>query len=246
FPVEPGSEYDGYRYLGKLNDSFIFGEDIGVAYFENIYQYDGQQVIEVPLPLAYDAFVYLASFNGKIFFGAQIFGEAPVMLSYDGNTVETIFIPGVLLGGGNFHYSSDSNLLFLELHQTQIISDLWSFDGQDFTLIESPQDKVLIKIHHEFEGMLLLEYYDTTTIDTVVLYKYNGTTLTEIENPQNTSFYNVQLTPQENKVYVSYVNTTNYDFILYKYNFEELISVSSDYQYDGYNYFATFDGKDIF
>src|SRR5690606_1437126 len=129
FPVEPGPEYDGYRYLGKLNDSFIFGEDIGVAYFENIYQYDGQQVIEVPLPLAYDAFVYLASFNGKIFFGAQIFGEAPVMLSYDGNTVETIFIPGVLLGGGNFHYSSDSNLLLLELHQTQIISDLWSFEG---------------------------------------------------------------------------------------------------------------------
>ncbi len=80
----------------------------------------------------------------------------------------------------------------------------------------------------------------------VILYKYDGTSLTEIENPQDTSFYNVQLTPQENKVYVSYVNTTNYDFILYKYNFEELISVSSDYQYDGYNYFATFDGKDIF
>src|SRR5690606_13429348 len=231
-------------YLGRLNDSFFFVEDIPFSY-EVLLQFDGQQVIEIPLPTNYTAFTYSATFNNKIYFGAQESGQAPVLISYDGASLETISIPGVLLDIENSHYSSHNNLLYLQLHQTQIASDLWAFNGQEFTIIEPPQDKVLVKIHHEFEGMLLLEYYDTTTTDTMVLYKYDGT-LTEIENPVNTSFFHVQLTSQENKIYVTYYNLSNYDFILYKYDYQELISVSSDYQYDGYGYFATFDEKDIF
>lgn len=231
-------------YLGGLNDNYYFKKDLAEGV---LYEFDGSQTTEVLLPDVYNSIVYLANKNNKIYFAAQINGEAPVILSYNGNTIETFTMPGHLFGGEiNRYFSDNQNLLYFRLVSDSGSYDLWSFDGQTFVEIVTPPNLFFSEILHEIGNELIVSYSEQTTGGNIYyLYKYDGTNLSPIISPPNTTIFG-DIGVKPDKIYLSYKEISSDKLTLYEFDGNSLTSIETATDNISNGYIGEFNGKDYF
>src|SRR5690606_7537619 len=143
---------------------------------------------------SYFTFTHLATFNDKICFAGQPLGVInPNIITFDGNDLNTVTIPGTLLGGNSSYFSEIQNKLFLRIGLTPSGSELWSYDGDSFSLIPNATSYILGGFELEFNSQLILRYFDPNITGSEIyhLQKYDGSNLSPIPSPNNTFFYDI-------------------------------------------------------
>ncbi len=185
--------------------------------------------------------------NDKIYFSAYVDSENDSdILSYDGTMIEKFEMPIGLDANNDSFYSTTQNSFYFKLRNDLNLYDVWEFDGQNFTMIETPNNAESCRILVEVNNELLLTYSTSASTGGVqTLYKLNGTNLTEILSPANTSF-NLLIDAKEDKVYVRFRNLDSEFKPLYQYSFNglELVTKRTDIQV--FRYLGEYNNKDYF
>ncbi len=212
-----------------------------------LYEYDGLQVVEYELDESYMTFIHLATFNDKIYFaGRSSIDLNHKIIAFDGSEMVTTTIPGTLLGENNYYFSEFQNKVFFRFELASSENELWSYDGDSYSLIPDDSSYKLAKFELEFNNQLIMSYFEpNTTPLNFHLQKYDGSNLSPINSPENMFFYDI-IEAKENNLFLRFEDIDTGDRSLYKYDGSTLSPISTSPEIEVYQYAGELDGNDYF
>jgi len=198
-----------------------------------LYEYDGTNLFEVPSPAGLQFNTFLAELNDVMYltyFDPIDFSTS--FFSFDGSDV--IPVSGAPANSTFFFLSFEGeNELFLGIQDAAFATNLYKFDGVNFTEIPSPTNLQFsfVLAENPDTDELYISYFELNTYINF-LYTYDGTNLSQIATPPGfdfpgfVNFYN-------GIPYFSFFDNINFNQVLFSLENGTLTEVNApaDFQY---------------
>ncbi|RFN59342.1 T9SS type A sorting domain-containing protein [Marixanthomonas ophiurae] len=243
FQSIPFEDYANVQYLDKYNNKYYFAQYDPIA---SLMEYDGSQVISYNLPEGYENPVFLGNFNNRLFIVGQNYLEGDIILGFNGNELEEFEVPNQreIIG---YYFSENNQSLYLILRDNQQNNptSAWVFDGENYTVIPNPQEKEIVSIQGEIDGVLTLACIDVVNTDIFSLYSFDGTNLTALPTSGNTSL-SYKLGSNNQQIFFRYKNLASEKGELYGFDGNGLNPIYTNLDKDAYLYGGNFNNEDYF